>query len=106
MIYKLTIMGGEDIVLENEEAVMKLLTEANQGGKLVLTKYGIVNVASISSIVKHKEKWEDIGEAMRYGKTLAQAEKDVLGDSPFAELLATEKKMFKELDGNGPKLLD
>ena len=94
MIYKIKMMSGQEVVLESEEALESFLREANSGKKLILTKYGIVNVASIDSIVKHKEKMQEISEAIGYGKTPEQARAEIMGDSPFSKLLAKKMEML------------
>lgn len=94
MIYKIKMMSGQEIILESEEDLMKLLTEADKGKKLVLTKHGVVNVASIDSIVKHKEVLESIRQSMEYGKTEEQARAEALPPSPFAKLLGEKMTML------------
>lgn len=86
MIFLIKMMSGEEISLENEEAVRELLSQANAGKKLILTKYGVVNVSSIDSIVPHKEKMAGVREILKLGRTKEEAEKEVLGVSPFAEM--------------------
>ena len=96
MIYKIKMMSGEGIVVESEEALQSFLNEANSGKKLILTKYGIVNVASVECVIPHKEKIEAINESMKYGTPMEEAIKNELGTSPFARLLS----------GKMPKLSD
>ena len=95
-IFKIKMMSGVEIPVESEEALQNFLQEANSGKKLVLTKYGIVNVASIDSIVLHKEKMQELAEMKDY--KMENPEKVILGDSPFA-------KMLEEKDGGLKKLM-
>lgn len=94
MIYKINMMSGQGIILESEEELTKLLHEANEGKKLVLTKHGVVNIASIDSIVEHKEVLDSIRELVRYGKTPEQARIESLPPSPFAKLLGEKMTML------------
>lgn len=94
MIYKIKMMSGQEIILESEEELSKLLHEANEGKKLVLTKHGVVNVASIDSITKHKEILDSIRQNIEYGKTPEQARTEALPPSPFAKLLGKNMEML------------
>ena len=87
MIYKITMMSGQEIPLENEEALQKFLEEANAGKKLVLTKFGVVNVASIDSITPHKELMAEVWQDTKLGTPRDRAEQSALGESPFIKLL-------------------
>ena len=93
MIYLLKMMSGNEIAIESEAEVENLLRQANAGAKLVVTKHGIVNIASIDSIVKNKEVMKEISQQLRYGKTESMAIRDVLGNSPFAKLLGEKMKI-------------
>ena len=87
-------MSGQEIPLENEEALTQLLSEANAGKKLILTKYGVINVSSIDSITPHKEKLEEVRDMLQFGTDRAKAEAEALGPSPFAKLLAGKMTML------------
>lgn len=89
-IYKIVMMSGQEIPLESREALDKFLEAANAGAKLIMTKYGVVNTASVDSIVPHKEKLAEIAEEMKYGRTENEARERIMGASPFDE----EKKML------------
>lgn len=93
-------MSGQEILLENDEAVRDLLREANEGKKLILTKHGIVNVASIDSITPHKEKLTELRELMHLGKTREEAIKDILPVSSFAKLLSGKMQMLNNESRN------
>lgn len=106
MIYKIITMGGQAVRLRSEEALAKFLAEANAGKKLVLTEFGVVNVASIDSIVPDNDANNRVHEMLGYrevrdGKqvpqyTLKQAEDNVAGTSPFAKLLGNKMKMLTD----------
>ena len=64
--------------------ILRLDREA-AGARLIETKYGIINPASIDSITLHKDLMEQIGERMRYQLTLEQATAEVLGRLPVLE---------------------
>ena len=74
MIFTIKMMSGADVPLENEEEVKRFLEEANAGKKLILTKYGIVNVASVDSIVPDKKKMEAVKEYVGMGRNVLEAE--------------------------------
>jgi hypothetical protein len=84
-IYKVKMMSGQEIVLEGREALDALTAATNQGARLVITKYGAINPASIDSITPHKEIMSNIAEEMRFGHTLEEATKTVLGEPSFGE---------------------
>lgn len=84
-IYKIVMMSGQEIPLESREALDKFLEAANAGAKLIMTKYGVVNTASVDSIVPHKEKMAEIAENMRYGHSEEESRAKILGPSPFDE---------------------
>ena len=94
MIFKVVMMSGQEVMLENEEAVQALLREANEGKKLVLTKHGVINIASIDSIVPHKEKLDSMRDYLRLGKSKEEALREVLEPSPFAKLLGPKMSML------------
>lgn len=95
MIYKVVMSNGPEVVVENEESLMKILDEVNAGKKLVLTKYGVINSSFIVSIVRHKEKMQEVREQLGYGsKKPHEAEMEVLGPSPFAKLLSDRMQML------------
>lgn len=89
-------MSGQEIPLENEEAVINLLSQANSGKKLILIKYGVINVSSIDSITPHKEKMEEVRNALLLGQSREKAELESLGPSPFAKLLVDGMKMLSD----------
>jgi len=95
MIFKIVQKSKNEIPVANEEDLMKLLSEANAGKKLVLTKYGVIDVSSIDCIIPHKGKMQEVGESIRYGKKLEEAEAEALGPSPFAKMLAGGMTMLK-----------
>ena len=84
-IYQINMMSGEKIPLESIEELDKLIELSSRGAKLVKTKYGVVNLASIDSIVVHKEIMKEIHEQMKYGKLAAEAEREALGAPIFEE---------------------
>lgn len=90
MIYKIKMMSGQEIPLESEEALQGFLVEANSGKKLIVTKYGIVNMSSIDSVTPDKGKNEDLYYAIKRGDGI----EDVLGPSPFAKLLGPKMAML------------
>jgi len=96
MIFKITMMSGAEIPLENEEAVKRFLEEANAGKKLILTKYGIVNVASVDSIAPDKKKMETVGQYVGMGRSELEAENETLGSSPFAKLIAPKMGVLSD----------
>jgi hypothetical protein len=87
MIYQVVMMSGKKISLESEEEVRSFLEQANKGMRLVLTKHGVINPASVDSIVPDNEA----NAAM---KSLNGKPQDVLGTSPFVAILSGEKKML------------
>ena len=89
-------MSGQEVPLENEEAVKHLLLEANSGKKLILTKYGVVNVASIDSITPHKEKMSEVLDMVNLGQSREKAEAESLGASPFSKILSGQMKMLSD----------
>jgi len=89
-IFKIKMMSGVEIPIDGEVSLQSFLTEANSGKKLVLTKYGIVNVASIDSITIHKEKMAELAQLREY--KMENPEREVLGESPFKELFGEEYK--------------
>ena len=84
-IYKVKQMSGVEVVLVGREALDAVMAAANAGARLIETKYGIINPASIDSITLHKDLMEQIGERMRYQLTLEQATAEVLGRLPVPE---------------------
>lgn len=90
MIYKIKMMSGQEIPLESEEALQSFLNEANGGKKLIVTKYGIINVNSIDSVTQHKEKMEELYHELKAGGGV----NEVLGPSPFAQLLGPKMTML------------
>jgi hypothetical protein len=96
MIYKIKMMSGTEIPIDGEEALMEILNKANSGAKLILTKYGVINVQSIDSIVPYKEKLEEVMELLRLGKNIDDAKKYVLGESPFSRLLSNKMSMLPQ----------
>jgi hypothetical protein len=93
-IFKIQMMSGVEIPIESEEALVHFLSEASSGKNLVVTKYGIPNVASIDSITIHKEKMEEVREMLYLGTDRAKAEAEALGPSPFAKLLSGKMQML------------
>lgn len=93
-------MSGQEVLLEDDEAVRDLLREANEGKKLILTKHGIVNVSSIDSITPHKEKLAEMGDLLRLGKTKDEAMDYLCPVSPFAKLLAPRMGMLSNESRN------
>lgn len=93
MIYRIKMMSGQEIPLESEEALQGFLAEANSGKKLVVTKYGIVNVNSIDSVTPHKAKMEELADERRYYDNEIALGR-VLGPSPFAKLLGPKMAML------------
>lgn len=113
MIYKIRTMGSMDIVIESDEDLIQFLTEANAGKKLIITKHGIVNVASIDSITAHDDMNRVLGEKLRYIEALPngnqkpqytpeEALRDTVGSSPFAKLLADKMGMLTHNNGQKP----
>ena len=96
MIWKIVQMSGQEIPVGSEEEVMKILEMANKGVKLVMTRYGVVNCASIDSIVPHKEKMQDAFEQLKFDRqlTLKVAEAKAIGPSPFTRDLQVKMKML------------
>lgn len=95
MIYRIKMMSGKDIQIDGEEALRLLLTEANKGKKLILTKYGVVNASSIDSITEDKGAMDEIRHEMKLsGKSEQQAKESVMPPSPFAKLLAQKMAML------------
>lgn len=102
MIFKLTMMSKQEILIESQQDLLKLLNEANKGSRLVLTKHGVVNVASIDSIVPWTSKNQDVAEMLRLkhesaGKLVPMytpdtAFKMIVGESPFKAMLDERKK--------------
>jgi hypothetical protein len=82
-IYKIVMMSGEEIPLESREALDNLISEANKGTKLVMTKYGVVNLSSIDSIVLHKELMREAYEQMKVGIKEDEAIQEALGPGVF-----------------------
>ena len=79
------MMSGQKIPLESVEELDKLIELSGKGQKLVKTKYGVVNLASIDSIVVHKEIMNEIREQMKYGKLEEDAMREALGAGIFEE---------------------
>ena len=105
MIWKIKMMSGQEIPLEDEAAVMRVLEMANKGMKLVLTKYGVVNCASIDSIVPHREKMEEVAERLKFRTDVSREnmEAHVLGRSPFSGgLLEQMRTLGKQMEMLGP----
>ena len=95
-IYKIRTMGGQEIPLESKEEIENLLSQVEMGKKLILTKYGIVNVSSIDSVVIDKEKSDGVTELRGIGRSEEEARKEILGPSPFAEI---KNGLVKKLKG-------
>ncbi len=93
MIYKIVMMSGQEIPLANEDEVSQIVAAANKGAKLIVTKYGVVNAASIDSIIPFKEKMQDVRELIKYGRAPESAEWEVLGESPFAKSLSVRAEI-------------
>ena len=94
MIFKIITMSGQEIPIE-EEKLLEFIKEAEKGKKLIITRYGIPNVASIDSIVPDKER----NESVRYLQQVSQctredAEARTLGQSPFAKILGEKMTML------------
>lgn len=89
-------MGGVEIMIAGDDDLKAFLVEANTGKKLILTKYGVVNVASIDSIVVHKEKMSEANQLFQMGRSQKEAEKEALGASPFAKLLSGKMAMLSD----------
>lgn len=86
-------MGGEEIPI-TEDGLTRFLREANSGKKIVVTEYGIVNVSSVDSIVRHKEKMREVVELIRIGRNKKDAVSEVMGPSPFAKLLSDKMPLL------------
>jgi hypothetical protein len=84
-IYQINMMSGQKIPLESVEDLDKLIEASAQGAKLVKTKYGVINLASIDSIVVHKEMMSEIKLQMTYGIGEEKARGEVLGVGIFEE---------------------
>lgn len=103
MIYRIKMMGGSSIPLGNEDDLKRFLAEVNNGrSRLILTKYGVVNPASIDSILPYKEMNEEVGKKTREMKSVngelvyvkkEEAENEVLGVSPFAKILSEKMRV-------------
>ena len=89
-------MGGQEIPLESKEEIENLLSQVEMGKKLILTKYGIVNVSSIDSVVIDKGKSDGVTELRGIGRSEEEARKEILGPSPFAEI-AIKNGVVKKL---------
>lgn len=97
------MMSGAAIPVANEEDLKKLLEQVAKGSKLIVTKFGVVNSASIDSIVEDKERTAGLYFKMRNGDGTgggietdeAAAGVKFLGNSPFAKLLSEEMKMIQ-----------
>jgi len=98
-------MGGAEVMIANEEDLEIFLQEANTGKKLILTKYGVVNVASIDSILPHKEKMAEVKELLKAGieKDQKEAERGLIEPSPFAKLLSGKMVMLSDKSRTGVK---
>jgi hypothetical protein len=103
MIYKLTTKSGQKIPIENADELKRFIAEANAGKRIVVLRHGIVDVSSMDSIVPYHDLNQQVGEKMlsrRYTGdlepqyTTAEAERNVLGEPPFADL-AQERKALK-----------
>ena len=105
MIYNIKTMGGADIVIESDEDLRQFLSEASTGKKLIITKHGVANVASIDSILPHSDMNRVLAEKLNYQAILPdgsqkpkftpeEALRDTVGSSPFAKLLAGKMGMI------------
>jgi hypothetical protein len=77
-IYKIKQMSGVEVVIVGKETLDAVVAAANKGTRLIVTKYGVINPASIDSITLHKEMMNDIAESMRYGASLEKATRECL----------------------------
>lgn len=104
MIFQLTTKSGTVIYLKDEEAVKNLLAAANQGKRLVLTEYGVVDISSIDSIVPAQKKMDQIDTLRRMTTidnegnqkpqyTKDQAVREALGPAPLASLIQGHKQL-------------
>ena len=93
MIYQVNMMSGQKIPLATKEELLALVEAANKGARLVITKYGVVNPASIDSIVRNKSAMEEVAEQMKYVSSREEAESRALGAPDFADL-AEKTKML------------
>ena len=84
-IYQINMMSGQKIPLESVEDLDKLIEASAAGAKLVKTKFGVVNLASIDSIVVHKEIMKEIRAQMDYGIEEEKARGETLGVGIFEE---------------------
>lgn len=91
MIYKIVLSNGPEVPIRDSK-VMDFLKEVDSGKKLILTEFGLVNSSFIVSIVEHKEKMKELNEQYKWNKKVTEDE--ILGSSPFSNLLAEGKKML------------
>jgi antitoxin (DNA-binding transcriptional repressor) of toxin-antitoxin stability system len=70
MIHKLKTKSGTEIPIRDDEALARLLAEANAGNRLVITAHGIVDVSSIDSIVPHHELNSAVADKLRLQRML------------------------------------
>ena len=78
-------MSGQKIPIESRASLDRLVEESGRGQKLVMTKYGVVNLSSIDSIVVDVDAMRRIAEQRRMGIAEAQARSDVLGPDVISE---------------------
>jgi hypothetical protein len=83
-IYCIRMMSGQKIPLESREELDALMAAANGGARLVMTKYGVVNLSSIDSITLHKELMDEVAEKIRFGENEESARSKILGNG-FSE---------------------
>lgn len=95
MIYKIKTMGGAEIPAAGEE-LAGFLQQVNDGKKLIVLQHGIVNVSSIDSVEPFKEKMKYVSQYLDMGRNQEEAEKEVLGVSPFAKLLSGKMAMLSD----------
>ena len=93
MIYKVKMMSGAEIPLESMDEVAAVVKAANDGAKLIVTKHGIINVASIDSISPFKEKMQEVAELMKYKEPNQKelVEREILGKGIFADFNGQKK---------------
>lgn len=94
MIYMVKMMSGQEILIDGEKDLAKLINEINQGMKLIVTKYGIINSASVDSIVPATETTKRIETEIRLGYKEENVKEEVLGVSPFAKMLSDKMSML------------
>lgn len=97
MIYKVVMSSGPEVIIGSEEDLRSFLEAANRPNqKLVFTKYGVINVSFVVSVLPHKEKIAEVNEYLKIGRSKEEAMNEVLGISPFAKILSDKMKMLSD----------